>query len=174
MIDLYWWATSNGHKLTIALEELELEYRLHRVDISAGEQHQETFRAISPNGKIPAIVDHAPPDGGPPLTLFESGAILLYLADKTGQLLPSGFRERQDAIVWLFWQAAGFGPMLGQAHHFNLHAPRDASYARDRYNAEAQRLYAVLEQRLADRDYLAGTYSMADIMIFPWTRRSAW
>ncbi|MGR3436087.1 MAG: glutathione binding-like protein [Shimia sp.] len=174
MIDLYWWATSNGHKATICLEELELDYRLNRIDITAGDQDAPAFQAVNPNGKIPAIVDHAPADGGAPQTVIESAAILIYLAEKAGRLLPNGGRDRLEVLQWTMWQAAGFGPMLGQAHHFNRKAPEDAAYARDRYNAEARRLYAVLEERLDGREHVAGDYSIADIMILPWTRRHEW
>ena len=169
MIDLYYAPTPNGHKITIFLEEAGLEYRLHRVDISKGEQFQPAFLAISPNNKIPAIVDRDPADGGEPISLFESGAILLYLAEKTGKLLSGELRERQTTLQWLFWQMAGFGPMLGQNHHFNHFAPQPVPYAIERYQVEAQRLYGVLNKRLESSPWLGGNhYSIADIATYPW------
>ena len=169
MIDLYYAPTPNGHKITLFLEEVELDYRLHRVDISKGEQFRPEFLAISPNNKIPAIVDHAPADGGGPLSVFESGAILLYLAEKTGKLLSGELRERQVTLQWLFWQVAGFGPMLGQNHHFNHFAPQPVPYAIERYQVETQRLYGVLNKRLEKTPWLGGDhYSIADIATYPW------
>lgn len=169
MFDLYYAPTPNGHKITIFLEEAGLEYRLHRVDISKGEQFQPAFLAISPNNKIPAIVDRDPADGGEPISLFESGAILLYLAEKTGKLLSGELRERQTTLQWLFWQMAGFGPMLGQNHHFNHFAPQPVPYAIERYQVEAQRLYGVLNKRLESSPWLGGNhYSIADIATYPW------
>jgi len=168
MIDLYFWPTPNGKKITIALEELGLPYKLVPVNIGRGEQFQPEFLAISPNNRMPAIIDHEPAGGGAPLSIFESGAILLYLADKTGKLIPKDLRGRTQAIEWLMWQMGGLGPMLGQAHHFRNYAPEKLPYAIDRYTNEAHRLYGVLNGRLEGRDYLAGEYSIADIASFPW------
>ena len=169
MIDLYYAPTPNGHKITLFLEEAQLPYRLIRVDISKGEQFQPSFLAISPNNKIPAIVDHAPADGGGPLSLFESGAILLYLAEKTGKLLSGELRERHVILQWLFWQVGGLGPMLGQNHHFNHFAPQAVPYAIERYQVETQRLYGVLNRRLGESPWLGGNhYSIADIACWPW------
>lgn len=169
MIDLYYAPTPNGHKVTLFLEEAELDYRLHRVDISKGEQFKPEFLAISPNNKIPAIVDHEPVDGGGPLSLFESGAILLYLAEKTGKMLSPALRERQATLQWLFWQVGGFGPMLGQNHHFNHFAPQPVPYAIERYQVETQRLYGVLNKRLEKTPWLGGDgFSIADIATYPW------
>ena len=170
MIDLYYWTTPNGHKLTIFLEETGLPYALKPVNINAGEQFDPAFLRISPNNRIPAIVDHAPKDNGPPLGMFESGAILLYLADKVGQLIPVKFRERLDCIQWLFWQMGNLGPMAGQNHHFRLYAPEKLPYAMTRYLKETGRLYAVLNKRLADRQFIAGDYSIADIASYPWVQ----
>ncbi|UYW74274.1 GSH-dependent disulfide bond oxidoreductase [Pseudocitrobacter faecalis] len=169
MIDLYYAPTPNGHKITLFLEEAELPYRLIRVDINKGEQFKPQFLAISPNNKIPAIIDHQPEDGGAPFSLFESGAILLYLADKSGKLLSGELRERHTTLQWLFWQVGGLGPMLGQNHHFNHFAPQPVPYAIERYQVEAQRLYSVLNQRLASNPWIAGDhYSIADIACWPW------
>lgn len=169
MIDLYYAPTPNGHKITLFLEEAQLAYRLLRVDIGKGEQFQPQFLAISPNNKIPAIVDHDPIDGGGPLKLFESGEILLYLAEKTGQLLSGEFRERHMTLQWLFWQVSGLGPMLGQNHHFNHFAPQAVPYAIERYQVETQRLYGVLNRRLGESPWLGGNhYSIADIACWPW------
>lgn len=169
MIDLYYAPTPNGHKVTLFLEEAELDYRLHRVEIGKGEQFKPEFLAISPNNKIPAIVDHAPADGGGPLSVFESGAILLYLAEKTGKLLSPDLRERQATLQWLFWQVGGFGPMLGQNHHFNHFAPQPVPYAIERYQVETQRLYGVLNKRLEKTPWLGGDgFSIADIAAYPW------
>jgi GST-like protein len=170
MLDLYYWTTPNGHKITIFLEETGLAYRMHPVNISKGDQFDPAFRAISPNNRIPAIVDHAPPDGGAPLPVFESGAILMYLGGKTGRFFPSEFRARCECVQWLFWQMGGLGPMAGQAHHFRLYAPEQIPYAVDRYTRECGRLYAVLDRRLADRDYVAGDYTIADMACYPWIR----
>ena len=169
MIDLYTAATPNGQKIHIMLEEAALPYNTHWVSISKGEQFAPEFLAISPNNKIPAIVDHEGPDGQP-IALFESGAILLYLAEKTGRFLPTEPRARWEVLKWLFWQMGGFGPMLGQAHHFNKYAPDRIAYAMDRYTNEASRLYGVLDAQLADKDYVAGDYSIADMAVFPWCR----
>ena len=168
MIDLYYWTTPNGHKITMFLEEAGLPYTLCPVNISAGEQFAPTFLAVSPNNKIPAIVDHAPLDGGAPLSVFESGAILQYLAEKTGRFLPAGVRGRTEVMEWLFWQMGGLGPMLGQNHHFLQYAPEPLPYAIERYVKEAERLYGVLDDRLADREFVAGEYSIADMACYPW------
>lgn len=168
MIDLHYWPTPNGWKIAIMLEEVGLPYRIVPVSIVRGEQFKPEFLAISPNNRIPAIVDHNPPGGGPPLSMFESGAILLYLAEKTGKLMPSGLRDRHEVTQWLMWQMGGFGPMLGQAHHFRKFHADKIPYAVERYTNEANRLYGVLNRRLADRAFLAGEYSIADVACFPW------
>lgn len=168
MIDLYFAATPNGLKIKLFLEETGLPYRLHTISLSKGEQFAPAFLAISPNNKIPAIVDQAPADGGAPLSLFESGAILQYLAEKTGQLMPSDLRGRTEVMQWLFWQVGGLGPMGGQAGHFRVYAPEEVPYAIDRYTREVTRLYGVLDRQLTGRDYLAGDYSIADIACYPW------
>lgn len=170
MIEVYSWATPNGHKVHIMLEELGLPYRVTAVDIGAGDQFKPDFLAISPNNKIPAIVDPDGPDGAP-ISLFESGAILMYLAGKTGQLLPAGTTERYEVLQWLMFQMGSIGPMLGQAHHFRIYAPEKIEYAINRYTNEAKRLYGVLDKRLAKSRYVAGKdYSIADIAVFPWLR----
>jgi len=169
MIDLYTWATPNGYKASIALEELELAYRTVPVNISAGEQFTQTFLEISPNNKIPAIVDHDGP-GGEPLAVFESGAILIYLAEKAGRLLPADAAGRSRTIQWLMFQMGGLGPMLGQAGHFLRYAPEPIPYAIERYTREAGRLFDVMDRRLASSEYLADDYSIADIACFPWIR----
>ena len=156
MIDLYYWPTPNGHKITLFLEEAGLPYRLVPVNIGKGDQFQPDFLAISPNNKMPAIVDQAPADGGAPQSVFESGAILLYLAEKTGRFLPTDLRGRATALEWLFWQMGGLGPMSGQMGHFNVYAPVKIEYAIDRYVRETGRLYGVLNKHLADRDFIAG------------------
>ncbi|GLQ51753.1 glutathione binding-like protein [Dyella flava] len=168
MIDLYFAATPNGLKAKLFLEEAQLPYRAIPISLSKGEQFRPEFLAISPNNKIPAIVDHQPADGGAPVTLFESGAIMLYLAEKTGRLMPSDVRGRAEVLQWLFWQVAGLGPMAGQIGHFNSYAPEKVPYAIDRYTRETSRLYGVLNQRLADRDFIAGEFSIADIACYPW------
>jgi GST-like protein len=168
MIDLSYWPTPNGHKVTIFLEEAEEPYRLIPVNLTTGEQFLPEFLRISPNNKMPAIVDHAPSDGGGPLSLFESGAILEYLGTKTGRFLPSELRARAEVMEWLFWQMAGLGPMLGQNHHFAQSAPEKIPYAIDRYVKETARLYRVLDTRLAGRDFIAGDYSIADMACHPW------
>lgn len=168
MIDLYYWTTPNGHKITIFLEESGLDYRLLPINIGKGEQFAADFLRIAPNNRIPAIVDHTPADGGAPLSLFESGAILLYLAEKIGRFLPDDLRGRQEVSQWLFWQMAGLGPMAGQNHHFAVYAPEKIPYAIDRYVKETARLYAVLDRRLADRAFIAGDYSIADMACYPW------
>jgi GST-like protein len=170
MIEVYSWATPNGHKVHIMLEECGLAYRVIPVDIGAGEQFEPRFLEISPNNKIPAIVDPDGPDGQP-ISLFESGAILLYLAAKTGKLLPQGIGERYEVLQWLMFQMGGVGPMLGQAHHFRIYAPQKIDYAIDRYTNEARRLYGVMNRQLARSTYIAGPqYSIADVAIFPWLR----
>ncbi|PPC76030.1 thiol:disulfide oxidoreductase [Pokkaliibacter plantistimulans] len=170
MIDLYYWTTPNGHKVTIFLEESGLDYRIFPVHIGKGDQFKPEFLQIAPNNRIPAIVDQAPADGGEPLALFESGAILEYLADKSGQYLPSSGRQRYEVLQWLYWQMGGVGPMAGQNHHFNRYAPEPIPYAIERYVKETARLYGVLNKQLAQRDYVAGDYSIADMAIFPWAR----
>ena len=170
MIELYYWPTPNGHKISIALEEMGLSYEVKPVNIGAGDQFKPEFLAFSPNNRMPAIIDHDGPDGAP-VTVFESGAILLYLAEKTGQLMPADQRGRVAVHEWLMWQMGGFGPMLGQAHHFNYYAPENVDYAINRYSNEANRLYGVLDRRLAQTKYVAGdSYTIADIAILPWTR----
>jgi GSH-dependent disulfide-bond oxidoreductase len=170
MIEVYSWATPNGHKVHIMLEECGLAYRVIPVDIGAGDQFKPEFLAISPNNKIPAIVDPDGPDGKP-ISLFESGAILLYLAGKTGKLLPQDVRGRYEVLQWLMFQMGGVGPMLGQAHHFRIYAPEKIDYAINRYTNEARRLYGVMDKRLAKSKYIGGAdYSIADIAIFPWLR----
>ena len=171
MIDLYYWATPNGKKISIALEELALPYQVFAVNIGRGEQFKPEFLAISPNNRIPAIVDHAPADGGAPISVFESGAILLYLADKTGQLIPRDLRGRTTVLEWLMWQMGGIGPMFGQANHFVAYAPEKLPYAIDRYTNEAKRLYGVIDRRLERSKWLGcDEYSIADIATWPWLR----
>lgn len=170
MIDLYYWTTPNGHKITLFLEESGLDYRLRPVDIGKGEQFDPEFLKIAPNNRIPAIVDHAPADAGEPLALFESGAILEYLADKSGRFLPREARPRFQVLQWLYWQMGGLGPMAGQNHHFVRYAPEPIPYAIDRYVKETARLYGVLDRQLQGRDYVAGDYSIADMAIYPWAR----
>ena len=170
MIEVYSWATPNGHKVHVMLEECGLEYRAIPVNIGAGEQFAPEFLAISPNNKIPAIVDPEGPDGEP-ISLFESGAILLYLATKTGRFLPDEVRARWRVLEWLMFQMGSVGPMLGQTHHFRLYAPEKIPYAIDRYSNEAKRIYGVLDKRLAGREWIASDdYSIADIATFPWLR----
>ncbi|WP_122588416.1 glutathione binding-like protein [Pseudomonas viridiflava] len=169
MIDLHYWTTPNGHKISLFLEESGLAYKVFPVNIGKNEQFEPDFLKISPNNRIPAIVDHDPADGGAPLSLFESGAILLYLAEKTGRFIPSDLRGRQEVSQWLFWQMGGLGPMAGQNHHFNRFAKEKIPYAIERYVNETARLYGVLDKRLADRDFVAGSdYSIADMAIYPW------
>ncbi|QAX83741.1 thiol:disulfide oxidoreductase [Pseudomonas sp. DTU12.3] len=175
MIDLYYWTTPNGHKISLFLEEAGLPFNLHPINISQGEQFQPHFLKIAPNNRIPAIVDHQPADGGEPLSLFESGAILLYLAEKTGQFLPKDLRGRQTALQWLFWQMGGLGPMAGQNHHFSQFAPEKIPYAIKRYIDETARLYGVLNKQLADNEFVAGSeYSIADMAIYPWIVSHKW
>jgi GSH-dependent disulfide-bond oxidoreductase len=168
MLDLYYWQTPNGHKITVFLEEAGLDYRLHRIDIGKGDQFKPSFLAISPNNRIPALVDNDPVGGGGPISIFESGAILLYLAEKTGKFLSKDLRARVETVQWLFWQMGGLGPMAGQNGHFNVYAPEKVPYAIDRYTRETARLYGVLNTRLADREYVAGDYSIADMASYPW------
>ena len=168
MIDFYFSPTSNGLKVKLFLEEAELSYRVVLVALSKGEQFRPEFLAISPNGKIPAIVDYAPPGGGEPLSLFESGAILMYLAEKIGRFLPRDVRGRIEVMQWVFWQMSGLGPMAGQIGHFNVYAPERVPYAIERYTRELRRLYGVLDTRLADREFIAGDYSIADMASYPW------
>jgi GST-like protein len=169
MIDLYYWPTPNGHKITMFLEEAGLDYVIHPVNISAGDQFKPEFLAFSPNNRMPAIVDRNPTDGGEPVSVFESGAILLYLAEKTGRFLPSDLRRRKTVTEWLFWQMAGLGPMAGQNHHFGTYAPEKIPYAITRYVNETNRLYGVMNKRLADNAFLAGAdYTIADMAAYPW------
>ena len=169
MIDLYYWPTPNGHKITMFLEETGLPYEIHPVNIGTGEQFAPDFLRISPNNRMPAIIDRAPSDGGEPLSVFESGAILVYLANKTGALIPADLRGRTAALEWVMWQVAGLGPMAGQNHHFVQYAPEKLQYAIDRYVNETNRLYGVLDRRLAQHTFLAGEeYSIADIAVYPW------
>ena len=168
MIDLHYWTTPNGHKTTIFLEEAGLAYKIIPVNISQGDQFKPEFLAISPNNRIPAIVDRAPKDGGRPIALFESGAILLYLAEKTGKFVNSDFRRKVEVIQWLFWQMGNLGPMAGQNNHFSHYAVDKIPYTMDRYRNEVNRLYGVLNKRLADRAFVAGDYSIADMAIYPW------
>ena len=168
MIDVYYWTTPNGHKVTIFLEEAGLKYKIFPVNIGKGEQFQRRFLEVSPNNRIPAIVDHDPAGGGEPVAVFESGAILLYLAEKTGKFLPRELRPRTDAVQWLFWQMGNLGPMSGQNNHFNHYAVDKLAYAMERYRNEVNRLYGVMDRRLADRSYLAGEYGIADMASYPW------
>ncbi len=169
MIELHYWPTPNGHKVTMLLEEAGLEYRIVPVDIGRGEQFRPEFLRIAPNNRMPAIVDHDPSDGGAPVSLFESGAILLYLAEKTGLFVPADLRGRAEVLQWLFWQMGGLGPMAGQNHHFSQYAPEKLPYAIDRYVNETNRLYGVLDRRLADREFVTGAdYTIADMASYPW------
>jgi GST-like protein len=168
MIDLYYWPTPNGWKVSIALEEMGLPYKVLPVNIGRGEQFTPEFLAISPNNRMPAIVDHDPAGGGAALSIFESGAILIYLAEKTGRFLTKDLHGRFEVLQWLMWQMGGLGPMLGQAHHFRQYAPEKIQYGVDRYTHEANRLYGVLNKRLADRAFVAGDYSIADMACWPW------
>jgi GST-like protein len=168
MIDLYYWTTPNGHKITMFLEEAGMPYRIVPINIGKGDQFAPDFLKIAPNNRMPAIVDHHPADGGAPLSLFESGAILLYLADKSGRFIAPNLRGRNETIQWLFWQMGGLGPMAGQNHHFTQYAPEPIPYAIERYVKETARLYAVLNKQLADREFIAGDYSIADMACYPW------
>jgi GST-like protein len=168
-IDLYYWPTPNGWKISIALEEMGLPYQVHLIDITKGEQFAPDFLKVAPNNKMPAIVDHETV-GGEPISVFESGAILQYLGRKTGKFYPVNERARVEVDQWLFWQMGGFGPMLGQTHHFRIYAPEKIEYAINRYTNEAKRLYGVLDKRLKDREWVAGEYSIADMAIGPWAK----
>ncbi len=168
-IELHYWPTPNGHKITIFLEEAGIPYEVHYVNIGRGEQFEPSFLQIAPNNRMPAIVDPEGP-GGEPISVFESGAILQYLGRKFGRFYPADERQRTDVDQWLFWQMGGLGPMAGQAHHFRQYAPEEIQYGIDRYTNEVNRLYGVMNKRLADRDYLAGDYSIADMAAFPWVR----
>jgi GST-like protein len=169
MIDLYYWTTPNGHKVTMFLEEAGLPYRIIPINIGKGEQFTSEFLSVAPNNRIPAIVDHEPAGGGKPVSLFESGAILLYLAEKVRRFIPSDSHGRAEVLQWLFWQMGGLGPMAGQNHHFNMYAPEKIPYAIDRYVNETNRLYGVLNKRLSDRQFVGGdSYSIADMASYPW------
>lgn len=169
MIELWYWPTPNGQKISMFLEEAGLDYEIHPVDISAGDQFKPEFLAFSPNNRMPAIIDRAPADGGDPITVFESGAILVYLAEKIGRFLPADPRAKKTVLEWLFWQVGGLGPMAGQNHHFNIYAPEKIPYAIERYVKETNRLYGVLDRRLAGRTFIAGDdYSIADMASYPW------
>ncbi len=168
MIDLYYWPTPNGWKISLALEEMELPYAVRLVNIGRGEQFAPAFLAISPNNRMPAIVDDDPPGGGAPVAVFESGAILLYLAEKCGRFLPTDLRGRFEVTQWVMWQMGGLGPMGGQVGHFRLYAPQPIPYAVDRYTSEVNRLYGVLDRRLAGREYICGDCSIADFAVWPW------
>jgi GST-like protein len=168
MIEFYYWTTPNGHKVTIFLEEAGVEYKIMPINIGKGEQFAPEFLAIAPNNRIPAIVDTTPADGGTPISIFESGAILQYLAEKEQKFLAADLRGRYDALQWLYWQMGGLGPMAGQNHHFVQYAPERIPYAMERYIKETNRLYGVLNKRLADREFIAGTYSIADMACYPW------
>ena len=174
MIDLYYWPTPNGNKVTMMLEECGLDYAIHPINISAGDQFQPDFLKLSPNNRMPAIVDHDPVGGGPPLDLFESGAILLYLAEKTGKFYPTDLRARYYVMKWLMWQMGGLGPMAGQNHHFGRFAPEKIPYAIERYRTETARLYGVLDVALADHNFIADEYSIADMACYPWIARYEW
>jgi len=169
MIDVYYWTTPNGHKVTMFLEEAGIEYSLKPVNIGKGDQFDPDFLKISPNNKIPAIVDHEPADGKKPISVFESGAILLYLAGKTGKFIPADLRGQVECLEWVMWQMGGLGPMLGQNHHFAMYAPEKIPYAIERYTKETNRLYAVLDKRLSGRPFILGKqYSIADMAAYPW------
>ena len=169
MIDLYYWTTPNGHKVTMFLEEANLEYNIKPINIGKGDQFDPAFLKVSPNNKIPAIVDRKPIDGGKPISVFESGAILLYLAGKTGKFIPKDLRGQVETLEWVMWQMGGLGPMAGQNHHFSHYAPEKLPYAIDRYVKETSRLYAVLDKRLKGRDFILGKqYTIADMAAYPW------
>ncbi|HCH24482.1 MAG TPA: glutathione S-transferase [Oceanospirillaceae bacterium] len=168
MLDLYYWPTPNGWKITVMLEELGVPYNLKYVNIMKGDQFEPEFLKIAPNNRMPAIVDHDPADGGEPISMFESGAIMQYLGDKYGQFYSQDLRTRQEINQWLFWQMGGLGPMAGQAHHFRQYAPETVLYGIDRYTNECNRLYGVMDRRLTDREFLAGDYSIADMACWPW------
>lgn len=169
MLDLYYWTTPNGHKLTMFMEEAGIQYKIIPINISKGEQFGADFLKIAPNNRIPAITDHLPLDGGQPISIFESGAILEYLADKTKQFIPNDLRGRTETLQWLYWQMGGLGPMAGQNHHFVQYAPEKITYAMERYVKETSRLYGVLNKHLSDgRQYIAGEYTIADMACYPW------
>lgn len=168
MIDLYYWPTPNGWKISIALEEMGLEYNVIPVNIGRGDQFKPDFLAISPNNRMPAIVDQAPNDGGEPISVFETGAILIYLAEKSGKFLPTDMRGRTEVLEWLMWQMGGLGPMVGQNGHFKFYAPEQIPYAQERYTNEVHRLFGVLDTRLADREFICNDYSIADMACWPW------
>ena len=174
MIDLHYWPTPNGHKVGLMLEECGLEYTIYPVNIGQGDQFREEFLAIAPNNRIPAIIDHAPSDQKEPVAIFESGAILLYLAEKTGQFYPSDLRGRYRVMQWLMWQMGGLGPMAGQNHHFNQYAPEPIPYAQERYTKETARLYGVLDRQLEGQDFIDATYSIADMACYPWVAKYDW
>lgn len=174
MIDLYYWPTPNGNKISMMLEECDLGYTIHPINITAGDQFRPDFLKLSPNNRMPAIVDHDPIGGGPPIDLFESGAILLYLAEKTGRFFPTDLRERYCVMKWLMWQVGGLGPMAGQNHHFGRFAPENIPYAIDRYRKETGRLYGVLDGALSENEFIAGDYSIADMACYPWIARYQW
>ena len=174
MIDLYYWPTPNGNKITMMLEECGLDYTMHPININAVDQFQPEFLKLSPNNRMPAIVDHDPSDGGTPIDLFESGAILLYLAEKTGQFYPIDLRERYSVMKWLMWQMGGLGPMAGQNHHFGRFAAEKIPYAIERYRSETARLYGVLNGALDGRSFITGDYSIADMACYPWIARYEW
>jgi GSH-dependent disulfide-bond oxidoreductase len=174
MINLYYWPTPNGHKITLFLEEAGLPYQITPIDIGAGDQFKPEFLAFSPNNRMPAIIDNAPADGGEKISVFESGAILLYLAEKTGQFLSKDMRQKKISMEWLFWQMGGFGPMLGQNHHFTRYAPEKIPYAIDRYQRETERLYGVLNRHLENREFIADQYSIADMACYPWAVAHDW
>lgn len=168
MIDFYYWPTPNGHKISMFLEEVGVDYVIHPINISKGDQFNADFLKIGPNNRMPAIIDRKPADGGEPISVFESGAILLYLAEKTGKLIPTDIRGRKTVLEWLFWQMGGLGPMAGQNHHFAVYAPEKIPYAINRYVNETNRLYGVLNRQLQGRDFITGDYSIADIAAYPW------
>lgn len=170
MIELFYWTTPNGHKITIFLEEANLPYKIIPINITKNEQFSTDFLSISPNNKIPAIIDHAPKDGGKPIPIFESGAILLYLAEKTQRFLPQDIHRRYEGLEWLFWQVSGLGPMAGQNHHFSHFASESIPYAINRYVKETNRLYGVLNKQLRDKEFIVGEYTIADMACFPWIK----
>lgn len=174
MYDLYYFPTPNGHKVTLFLEELGLPYTIKVVDITKGDQFEPDFLKISPNNRMPALVDHQPEFGDEPVAIFESGAILIYLAEKHGKYLAKDGSERYQVLQWLMWQMGGLGPMLGQNHHFNRYAPEPIPYAQERYNKETRRLYKVLDKQLEGRDFICGDYSIADMAAHPWCRSHDW
>ncbi len=175
MIDAYYWPTPNGWKISIALEEMELDYNVIPINIGRGAQFEPEFLKISPNNRMPAIVDNDPEDGGEPVSVFETGAILVYLAEKSGKFLPTDLRGRKTVMEWLMWQMGGFGPMLGQTHHFHKFNPGVAPYAEDRFLNETKRLYGVLDKRLGETAYVGGdALSIADFAIWPWAARAEW